>query len=184
MPDQFENPEQKLNREGNSEIKRESPKDPEVLKNEIEKNDKLRNALFDVNTDRDNRRLDPYFNLQPRERPYIKEFLLTHPDFSKEHATEKDLGEAQNKTLALFFETAAQIVERQPKKTGPLREDTESLTKLIQLLSYGEKLRERVMEERPEDAQKIMEDLLTKSRRLPQEKISPQALREFSSVIM
>lgn len=175
--------------------KKELPKDPEVLRNEIEQLGKWVDALFKIDTDRSGRRypLTPYFTLQPGKLRYdydIKE-LYPHEPAEGTELKPEHLREMQNKTLGLLMEVAAQIVEYHAPRVGGATEDTESLRTLLQVLSRGEGLRQKIEESRPEDVREVIQKLLLHRKHSPfserlftdKEKISDDDIKAFSGVI-
>ncbi len=186
MNNRFENP--PANPQGTSpetikiEIGKELPKDPEVLRNNIERIAGVANKFFQIEDERKAGRYEPYFDLSPKERPYIREFVPSALPENVEPQLE-DLEKAENKFLALSLEVGAQIVEYRPRG-GAVREDTDSLKRLFQTLGLAENMRQRLAQERPADADKTIRELLIKSRRKVEGKeISDGEVREFAMAI-
>lgn len=156
--------------------------DPEVIKNNLERLQDLSSALFKVSIERDEHRWEPYFALNPKERPYLKELIPTPPALEQK-PTAEDLSKAEKDVLGLYIEAAAQIVEYRPRQSGDAREDSESLQTLYQTLGIGEQLRNKMSHDKPKEVEEVVRKVLVASRRLPSDKVTPEALKRFENVI-
>ena len=160
----------------------ELSQDQELIRADIKRTESQVDALFKISSERESYRYEPYFTLSPQERPYVREFF---PRSLPKNISLKpeNLWDTQDKTLALFMEASAQISEYQPPRGSGVREDTESLEKLYRILGAGEMLREKLAEERPGDVDKVMREVLVKSGRVKEDKLTGEDLKQFSSVI-
>ncbi len=159
-----------------------SPKEsktPEEISLQVEINraEKIYTNLFKINQDRENRNLNPFFNLSLREKPYLKEFIPTKPPEDKK-ITQEEVEAIQNKTVALIFETALQIKEPKPIPRR-VNEDSESLMAIWQNINVGERYFQKIQKMRPKDVETVLTDLLLRSRRTTKEKLSDFEIRKL-----
>jgi len=148
-----------------------------LLQAEISRAERIYANLFKINQDRENRNLNQLFNLSPREKPYLKEFIPTKPH-EDEKITQEEVEIIQNKTMALIFETALQIKEPKPIPKR-VDEDPESLMAIWQVINVGERYSQEIQKARPEAIEKTLTDLLLKSRRINKEKLSDAEMKKI-----
>ncbi|MBI2023920.1 hypothetical protein HYT00_00790 [Candidatus Giovannonibacteria bacterium] len=155
------------------------PTQEEIIQKEALRTEKISSNLLNISTDREKNKFYPLLNLNFDLKPYIKEIIPEKK--GNEIQGESELRDAQNKTISLIFESAAQIAMDKKSQIKIVRDDPNSLMALYQAMNVGQRYYEELSHSRPEEIKSVLENLLIKSKR--KEKPKENEIIEFSKIL-